>query len=304
VTTKRPLVSVIIPAYNAGPWIHEAITSVLQQTWPKIEVLVVDDGSTDATPTIARTLLPNGLVVVGEHRGASVARNWGLKLAQGEYIQFLDADDVLHPEKIAQQMRRLAGNAARCVATARFEKIGSSNFEGPPTNFERAVGEDLNPLDWLRRLWSFNCWMASSCWLAPRQTIDEAGWWNPCLSVDDDGEFFARVVLASHMVLYCPESLIFYRDSNPLSLSKRTSYEDDLSSWRSLVLRLGHVSTVDTSAAMAKALRVQFTDLARRHLHDAGLKERAMAIANSLEGGMTNSAVQLAVLEVASLDRQ
>src|SRR5437868_14667996 len=101
----KPLVSILIPAYNAGPWIGDTIRSALDQTWPRKEIIVVDDGSGDQTLQVARQFASKNVsVVTQENQGASAARNRALSLSRGDYIQWLDADDLLSPNKIAKQM--------------------------------------------------------------------------------------------------------------------------------------------------------------------------------------------------------
>src|SRR6266481_1373366 len=101
----KPLVSILIPAYNAGPWIGDTIKSALNQTWPRKEIIVVDDGSRDETVAIARQFTSNDVTVISqENQGASAARNKALQLCQGDYIQWLDADDLLAPDKIQRQL--------------------------------------------------------------------------------------------------------------------------------------------------------------------------------------------------------
>ena len=100
------LVSILIPAYNAEKWIRDTINSALSQTWPKKEVIIVDDGSTDNTLQIARQFESKSVkVITQENMGACVARNKALSFAQGDYIQWLDADDLLAPDKISQQLK-------------------------------------------------------------------------------------------------------------------------------------------------------------------------------------------------------
>src|SRR6266576_6242361 len=99
-----PLVSILIPAYNAERWIADTINSALAQTWPRKEIIVVDDGSEDQTLWVSRQFASKNVsVVTQENRGASAARNKAFELCQGDYIQWLDADDLLAPAKIAKQ---------------------------------------------------------------------------------------------------------------------------------------------------------------------------------------------------------
>lgn len=105
---SSPTVSVIIPAYNAEEYVRETVTSALRQTYPLQEIICVDDGSTDGTLEVLRGLEskhPEQVhVLTGPNRGASAARNRGMERATGEYLQFLDADDVLLPNKLERDM--------------------------------------------------------------------------------------------------------------------------------------------------------------------------------------------------------
>src|SRR5438132_5148803 len=94
-----------IPAYNAERWIADTITSALAQTWPRKEIIIVDDGSTDKTLSIARQFASASVSITAQdNQGAAAARNKALSLCQGDYIQWLDADDLLSPGKISRQM--------------------------------------------------------------------------------------------------------------------------------------------------------------------------------------------------------
>ena len=105
---QGPLVSVIMPAYNAAAYIAEAIESVLHQTWQPVEVIVVDDGSTDETSGAARRYVPPIRLFDQRHAGIGASRNRALKEARGEYLAMLDADDYWPPEKLERQMAVLA----------------------------------------------------------------------------------------------------------------------------------------------------------------------------------------------------
>src|SRR4051794_15684167 len=102
----NPLVSILIPAYNSQEWIAETIDSALKQTWANKEIIIVDDGPKDQTLEIAKRYEPQGVRVVSQpNQGAAVARNTAFALAKGDYIQWLDADDVLDPHKIEYQIQ-------------------------------------------------------------------------------------------------------------------------------------------------------------------------------------------------------
>src|SRR5690606_29679667 len=100
-----PLVSILIPAYNSGRWIAATIRAALAQTWCNTELIIVDDGSRDDTLAIAQSFAsPRVKVISQENQGASAARNTAFEHSQGDYIQWLDADDLIAPDKIALQM--------------------------------------------------------------------------------------------------------------------------------------------------------------------------------------------------------
>src|SRR5215471_16563158 len=119
-----PLVSVVIPFKNAAPWLADAIESALAQTWSELEVILVDNGSSDASLEIAqRHESPRVALLACPRAGASAARNVGVDKARGDFIQFLDADDVLDRDKIRIQMERLARGPALALASGAWARF-------------------------------------------------------------------------------------------------------------------------------------------------------------------------------------
>ena len=98
-----PLVSILIPAHNAGRWLDESLDSALAQSWPRIEVVVVDDESTDDTLAIARSYGRRLKVISQPRAGGDVARNVAFAHCTGDYVQYLDADDLISPDKVERQ---------------------------------------------------------------------------------------------------------------------------------------------------------------------------------------------------------
>lgn len=110
-SNRAPSVSVVIPAYNFATFLPETIVSVREQTHPRVETVVVDDGSTDETPHVLERLEgPDLRWTRTPNRGVSAARNRAVELAEGDYIAFLDADDLWLPEKLERQVRILEGD--------------------------------------------------------------------------------------------------------------------------------------------------------------------------------------------------
>lgn len=216
---KKPLVSILIPAYNADAWISETLRSALAQTWESTEIIVVDDGSTDRTLAVARDFECNHLrVVTQENQGAAATRNKALSLSRGDYIQYLDADDLIGPEKIAKQLE--ASGQSQNERTLLSGSWGNFMYRYNQTKFiPSALWCDLSPVEWLMRKMQFNLHMQTATWLIRRELVEAAGPWNTRLSVDDDGEYFCRVLLASDGVRFVPEAKVYYRASGSSSLS-------------------------------------------------------------------------------------
>lgn len=114
--TDQVTISVVIPCYNSEGFVERAIQSVLEQTYPLEEVICVDDGSTDGTLEVLKTIQHSGgeiTIHAQENQGICAARNAGLKMTTGEYIAFLDHDDVLHPEKLEHQAQLISKESYR-----------------------------------------------------------------------------------------------------------------------------------------------------------------------------------------------
>lgn len=241
----EPLVSIIIPVFNAEKYLAETLKSALNQTWPNKEIIVVNDGSTDSSLAIAESFQQAGVQLITQtKKGASAARNAGLKKAQGEYIQFLDADDIISVNKIETQIQVLQNHPA-CIcfcATVHFKNGTDYKTYQPKHDWLSANPND--PVDFLIRLYSnVDNMVQPNAWLTPRKVIDRAGLWNENLSVDDDGEFFCRVVLASKGVVYAPKAVNYYRKYfNRNSLSAQLNLYGFESALKSLDLKQQHLS--------------------------------------------------------------
>lgn len=210
---KMPLVSILVPAYNSEEWIAETILSALAQTWPRKEIIVVDDGSKDQTAATARRFASNEVTVVStDNQGSAAARNHALHLSQGDYIQWLDADDLLSPGKIESQLAAL-----REVENKRILLSSSWAFFNYRTQrarfIETSLWHDLSPPEWLLRKLSENLHMQTSTWLTSRELAEAAGPWDTRLVSDDDGEYFCRVLMASKGTRFVPEAKVFYRNT-------------------------------------------------------------------------------------------
>ena len=158
----HPMVSIVIPCHNAAPWVGAAIESALAQTYPHKETIVIDDGSTDDSLTAIKSFGSQIRWETGPNLGGCAARNRGLEMAQGDMIQFLDADDCLCPEKLARQVPVLmAGNADIVTCEWRYLDGAVSGFIGKGSSCVKdpvvlAVQEERlgisSPLHWRKNL--------------------------------------------------------------------------------------------------------------------------------------------------------
>jgi glycosyltransferase involved in cell wall biosynthesis len=250
----NPFVSILIPAHNAENWIADAIRSAVAQTWPRKEIIVVDDGSTDRTAEIARGFASKEVAVVPmENQGAAAARNHALQLCQGDYIQWLDADDILAPDKIEVQLKALRETDGK--RTLLSSAWATFSYRTSHARFvATSLWQDLSPVEWFVKKMTGNLYMQTATWLTSRELTQAAGPWNTRLLSDDDVEYFCRVLLASDRIRFVPDATVFYR----LTPSSRLSYvgtsdkkKDALA--LSLKLQIQHVRSVEDSDRVRKS---------------------------------------------------
>jgi glycosyltransferase involved in cell wall biosynthesis len=239
-----PLVSLLIPVYNAAPWLEQTLQSALAQQWPHCEIIVVDDGSRDESVAVARRHAGDRVRVFTQaNAGAAAARNHALREARGDYLQYLDADDLLAPDKIAAQMTTLLAHPPGCVGicgTVYFDD-GEDPEAGIRVNDWTNVDTD-DPADWLIRLYGGydgrGGMVHPGAWLTPRAVAEQAGRWDETLSPDDDGEYFSRVVLASRGL----------RRTDVYSYYRKHRFGSSLSSARGHRLLAGAMYSLDRKA--------------------------------------------------------
>ncbi len=206
----RPLVSILIPAFNAQETISHTLRSALNQTWKNIETIIVDDGSADATAKIAESFRSKGVKVFRQDRGgAAAARNKALSHASGDYIQWLDADDLLAPNKISLQIQAFPDQRKRTLLSSAWGSFlhRTSHAQFTPSG----LWQNLKPVEWLFCKMDQNVYMQTGSWLVTRELTEAAGSWDTRLLSDDDGEYFCRALLASDGVHFVPGAKIYYR---------------------------------------------------------------------------------------------
>ena len=250
----KPLVSIIIPAYNAGEWIDQSIRSAVDQTWINKEVIVVDDGSTDNTLCVAKRHESSLVkVVTQQNQGAAAARNHAYSLCNGDYIQWFDADDLLKPDKIEKQMLWAESDKDPTVLYS-----GAWAFFYYRTEVAKfipsALWADFAPVDWMICKMTNNLHMQPNSWLVSRQVTEAAGLWDTALWRDNDGEYFCRVILNSSRIRFIEDAKSFYRLVGTSSISHVGSSQRKIESlFRSINLHVNYLRQMEDSPRTREA---------------------------------------------------
>jgi glycosyltransferase involved in cell wall biosynthesis len=278
-----------MPAFNAEAWIGESVKSVLGQSHSNLQLIVVDDGSTDSTYNRLDAFSDSRVVILSqENRRAAAARNRAMEIAEGDFVQFLDADDLLSPEKIGRQIAALRETGPRSIASCAW-----GHFTGNADTAEfspEPVWSVSDPTQWLMTSLSGGGMMQTAAWLTPRELIDEAGPWNESLTLHDDGEYFSRVLLIADRNVFVSDAKVFYRGVSS-SLSRQRSSRDITSAYLVCELRHRHLLAKVDSPESRKAVATQYAQFVYEHGRaDPELARKAIRAINNL-GASPNSAV-------------
>lgn len=262
------LTSILIPCFRSAPWLEETLDSALLQRDVPLDIVVVDDGSPDESLTIARRYERHGVRVIEQpNRGAGAARNVALRVARGQYLQFLDADDLLSPTKIAEQVALLRSQPPNRVAISRT--VHFADGMDPQTGVLNDCGPWFNtddPAAWLIELLGPDgngAMVQTSAYLVPRDVAERAGPWEEFESPDDDGEYFGRVLLASSGIVRSEPAVSYYRKhEGGTSLSGARSAERQRGAIRSLDLRMKALLAVRDTPRVRRGFARAYMDRA------------------------------------------
>ncbi len=208
-----PVVSILIPMFNSELYIAETLESCFAQTYKNIEIIVVDDGSTDNSLAIVRNYEKNNnniRVLSQSNRGACAARNLAFNNSVGSYIQYLDCDDLIPPRKIELQLDRLREIqfAEGVVAFSSFKHLRNGSLDRIPS---RLIDKDYdNPKELLINLTSTTINLPH-CYLTTRQLVEISGGWDESVSKNQDGEFFSRILFLSDKAVFVPDIEVTWR---------------------------------------------------------------------------------------------
>ena len=216
-------VSILIPCFNAAEFLRSTLESAIENMEDGDEIILVDDHSTDGSLQLARGFLQNANInfkaVTNPSKGACSARNHAFSHAKNPLIQWLDADDLLGKDKLKEQRLSLAGSPNSIVASPFYPFIGDPVNGAVSEERDWTCSEVMTGADWL----ASGKMTIPACWMASKQLFTEAGPWDTQLKVNQDGEYFARVLAKAKSVYFKPEVKVWYRRGVSGSVSQFTA---------------------------------------------------------------------------------
>lgn len=196
----RPsLITCIVPVFNGECYIKEALDSILAQTYGPVEIITVDDGSTDKTAAVVATYGKQVRYIWQQNAGPGAARNLGISLAQGEFIAFQDADDLWHPEKLEHQMARFKTRTELEMCVTHIQNFWIPELQDEAQRFQNH-----------RRAQALPGYVTTTL-LARRTLFDKVGMFNPTFMHVHDSEWFVRVKELGMATELLPEVLAYRR---------------------------------------------------------------------------------------------
>ena len=266
-STPEPLVSVIIPAYNAERFILEALESIDTQRYLPLEILLIDDGSTDGTVELVRRHAPNVQIVSQPTAGASAARNTGLRLASGEFICFLDADDGWFPGKLAAQTDYLVAHPEVGIVYHEWhvrQSDASGVFQEPQFDLLPKPSCTIDPglSGWIYPHLLFECCVHTSTVMMRRSIAHEIGYFDTDLVTGEDYDYWLRA--SQHCEIHkLAATLSFYRSTPGGLTSKPTLTNNEFDVICRAIRRWGLISAdgtvVPKPAIEARLARLAFS---------------------------------------------
>lgn len=191
------LVSVIIPTFNGQRWVADSLRAVSAQTHPSLEIIVVDDGSTDGTCEVVRQVAPHARLLTQANARVSAARNAGLAAAQGEFVIFLDQDDIWHPQQLARQVAWMQQHADCGAVVCRYHHWypAHGQYPAPAAVWPPDPGLVSDPefTGWVYHQFLFDCWALTSGTLMRRAAVLAAGGFDTHLSYSEDWDLWLRL---------------------------------------------------------------------------------------------------------------
>lgn len=231
---NNPLVSICIPAYNCAEYIGPCLQSIVNQSYHNIEIIIVNDGSTDNSSAVIQTWCNTDArirLIKQENKGAAAARNIAFRESRGALIKFIDGDDLINPEMIQDQVNLVDSDDH--IISGKWGRFYGNDLSTFKLSTE-ACWQTLTPINWILSAWERGEPMTQpGIFLIPRKLIDKSGLWNEELNLLDDTEFFNRLMLNARLIVFCSTSVLYYR-SGVGGLSGQVSRNHLLSAYAAL----------------------------------------------------------------------
>lgn len=285
---ELPLISIIMPCYNASDYLKEAINSVIIQTYKNFELILINDGSTDDSEKIIQSYQDKRIrYFFQENKGQCAASNFGLSIAKGNYIKFFDADDVMNELHLEALLKKLNGrtDALASCAWGRFYDSNPLSAKFIP----ETVWQDLDSLTWIKKALSQQYdMMGAWVWLIPKSVLEKTGGWDATLSLNNDFEFSIRLLLAVKEVLFTSDAKMYYRSGNS-SLSQRPSEQAFNAAMRSTDMGCSYLLQRDNSPVMKQLCANRYQEWLYRMYPDAPLLQKEVEQKIKQLGGSNRS---------------
>ncbi|MDD5578640.1 MAG: glycosyltransferase [Methylobacter sp.] len=254
---QSPIISVIMPCFNAEKHLPASIASVFNQTYSNLELIVINDGSTDNSLKILQSIDDDRLRILNQHNaGVCHARNQGIHMTKGELIAFLDADDTWHPECLNKLHQSLHNNKSAALAYCGWQNVGLSGGQGEPY-----VPPDYETLDKLTLLFANCCWPIHAC-LTRKQAIFDANFFDERLVTSEDFLLWLQIGSRSTIVRV-PEVLAFYHFHNG-NQATQNKEKTALNHWRAQQLFLDNNPDIAHIPGMKNSRKIMLAELLQR----------------------------------------
>ncbi len=251
-----PLVSILIPNHNGEPYLKDAVESALAQTHPSIEVIVIDDGSTDLSTSTLAAFGDRIQWLQLSQSGACVARNRALELAKGEYIQYLDADDLLFPTKIEEQLPYLTSGASDLVFCR-----GTIFGDGKPERPKKAPIRELADTDPF--LYCIYQRLSTPAPLHRRELLDRVGGFRPDVPFAQELDLHLRLTAAGARIAF--HDSLLYRVRHHQSPTRISQGSRPPGAYLQILLDLSHILLKDSVYSLTSERRHALANLVAQH---------------------------------------
>lgn len=224
-------VSIIIPVFNREFLIQQTLECVLNQIYYNWECIIVDDGSSDNSIEVINKFIEkdNRFKLlkrpVNRKKGASTCRNIGIENSKGEFIQFLDSDDLISTNKISEQVRLLEDCSDNIIATCKWGRFKKDISDSTIYNSLKSYSNFESTLDFLDNLAYSKGYFPPNAYLIKTEIIRKAGFWNENITINDDGEFMMRVIASTDKIYFASNAVAYYRHTEAENLSSFNNIE-------------------------------------------------------------------------------